>query len=277
MGRLCERLASGQSTLWIDADAYAEHLLANGSAPWTDATGLIAWHRKVMSLLNGDVAALSVGRIAEAWIEHDAGTREAMALKRRTGAPLRALLAGDALRGHLLDVVGGIGHGVAGRPLALVVPSPRSWLLHVHTVAHGETPEIDEDDVESAAVYMADFLRIFAEAGVDAVLLDPGHDAIGAQAPTVETCAPVLNLAERYGWDVGARLPGTDPAPAMAHGWPFVVAGHDMTPTPTGLVAGAAHWDDGAALQAPTGGFVFCTVPARMRPETVMANLARWR
>ena len=95
-----------------------------------------------------------------------------MAAKRRAVYPLKTLLADEGLRAHLVELARNLRAGNAGLPLVLVLPSPRRWLaLAQEQGAPGETGEADEEAIDSASVYIADFLRAFGDCGVDAMLL----------------------------------------------------------------------------------------------------------
>ena len=126
MGRLADLLSSGKRPLWIEATAYAERLMSNGSVPWLDVAEVVAWHRKAQGLLKSDVVALPVRPIAEAWSKSDSELAEEMSAKNRTTAPLKILLASESLRAHIVEILKGLRASYGSNPLALVVPSARA-------------------------------------------------------------------------------------------------------------------------------------------------------
>lgn len=197
MGALGELLKRPKPVLWLDSHAYCARLLANGKAPWLDATAFVAWQRKSMGLLKPDVATLPLAPAIDAWLDAHSALREAMAAKSRTGYAVKTLLADEALRAHLVELARGLGAAV-NQPLALVMPSPRAWVAIAYRQAHDDDVEVSDDDADSASVYIADFLRVFGDVRVDALVLEEIDGAV-SDAPSNQS---VLNLATHYRWDV---------------------------------------------------------------------------
>lgn len=274
MSGFLSRMARAPRMLWIDADAYAGRLLAHDAVPWTDAAALVAWHRQAMALVKGDVAVLRVAPVAAAWFAADAGLRETMRERRRPLSPLRQLLACEPLRGHLAEVLAGLRFNSAGVPLALVLPSPRDWLVQAFQTAHGELPQIDADDVEAAATYIADFLRSFASVGIDVLMLELPDDEELASASAAEVWQPLRNLASHYAWAMGLRL--ANAAATAPSTLDFAIASTPLPGLKTGLWLSPADWESGKRIDA-TAAFVYCQVPPRLRPEAVLERIAGWR
>ncbi len=203
MGAFADLLKRPRPVLWLDAHEYSAKLLANGKAPWLDVAAFVAWQRKAHGLLKPDVVVLPLAPVIEAWIGAHADLRATMAAKSRAVYPIKVLLADEPLRAHLVELARGLRVGVAGvsgPPLALVLPSPRAWVAIAYRQAHDEAVEVGEDEADSASVFIADFLRAFGEAGVDALMLEE-VDGLAADAAT---CQSVLNLAAHYRWDIVA-------------------------------------------------------------------------
>lgn len=266
MGAFRDLLSKGgRRPRWIDATDYCGRLLAAGDIPWGDVTRLVDWHRKAQGLLRPDVAALPLVPLTRAWIGGHESLREAMSARRRLLYPLKTLLSDEALRDHIRAILNGLRLSHVGVPLALVLPAPADFVGFAAELAGTEVEPVDADDADSAAMYMADFLRAFGDSGIDALLLETaGSDVTG----TVTACAAVLNIAGHYRWDVGLRHEGVV-APA---GIDFQVAAAPAAGLPTGLALGADFWRDGAPT--PEGGeFIFASVPADAQPETVLQRL----
>ena len=200
MGAFADLLKRPRPVLWLDAHEYSAKLLANGKAPWLDVAAFVAWQRKAHGLLKPDVVVLPLAPVIEAWIAAHADLRAAMAAKSRAVYPIKTLLADEPLRAHLVELARGLRAGVSGPPLALVLPSPGAWVAIAYRQAHGEAVEVGEDEADSASVFIADFLRAFGEAGVDALRLEE----VDGLANDVATCQSVLNLAAHYRWDIVA-------------------------------------------------------------------------
>jgi len=262
--------------LWLNHDNYSAPLLVGGPAPWLDSAACVAWARQAHGLLGSDVLTLPLADVAAAWLTRDPGLRAAMAGKMtRAHLPLKVCLADESLRGHVAALATALCAALPDALIALVLPSPRDWAAQALAAAGGAPDAaIDEDAVDAAASAIAEFLRLFATVGVDAVLLrEAGAWGAGDAAQWLELYQPVANVARHYGWDWGIRLP----APAGfddAAGPDFVIAPSPCGQGPTGLVAAETFWQ-GGDLPAPIPDtFDVADISAAAHPETVLARLA---
>ncbi len=277
MGAFGERLkAGGRRARWLDYTDYCGRLLAAGDIPWGDVTRLVDWHRKSQGLLKSDVAALPLRPLIASWLAAHGDLAEAMAAKKRLLFPLKTLLADDALRAHVAQALEGLRRTHAGLPLALVIPSPRLFIQLACAWAGREADEpIEADDVDSASMYLADFLRAFGDAGIDILLLE---EAVGdpASRDGIAAYQAVLNIAGHYRWEVGLRLgnvPG-DLAGGLA-GIDFLIAPQPVPGAATGIQLPLAFWTGAeAAVPQAAGDFLFGAIPADAQPEVVLERLA---
>lgn len=249
---LRERVAGGPRLLWLDYTDYAGTLLAGGRVPWLDVGALLAWQRKAQALLRSDVVALPVGAVAAAWLGAHPALAAAMAAKSRTVFALKALLADEALRSHMRELAEGLRAGFESAPLALVCAAPRAWAGHAYLQAHGRQAEIDDDAADSAAVQVADFLRVFGESGIDVLMIEESDGGAEEQ--------PVLNVAAHYRWEVVRR-----DAEALRF---------DDIATPA---IPETYWNGGAVQVPGNGGLQYARIPADAQPEAVLDRLARLR
>jgi hypothetical protein len=265
------QFAAGEKAVWIDYYAYAARLLAGGRIPWLDATAFMAFHSKAQGLLKSGVIALPVEPVVRAVVAADAAIAETMRGKSRTTFPLRKLLEEPALRSALSGLLEPLRAAHAGRPLALLLPSPRAFLALAYGQAFGETADISEDDVSSAAVYLADLLREFASIGLDAVVLV--ESGVTSEADLAEL-EPVANKAQDYRWQLGlldaARVA---PLPAASR-IDFLISAALPASAPGGrmLAYGA-----GAAPTVPprgAGQFRYVVLDAEAQPEALLGWLA---
>lgn len=273
MNRLAELLASGKPVLWIEATAYAERLLAGGAVPWLDAAEVVAWHRKAQGLLKSDVVVLPLAPIMKSWVAHDEELAEAMAAKKRAVAPLKTLLASDALREHVGEILQGLRASYRNQPLALALPSPRRWVADAFLAAHGEPVDVGDELADDAAMYVADFLRSFGDAELDVLLLEEGEAP--ATSGALEAYRAVFNLAAHYRWECGLRCPG--PFDLAADGLAFCIAPKATAGVPTGLALAPPFWRGERPPEVPPGGFRFVEIPADAAPETTLERLATLR
>ena len=276
MGRLADLLASGKPVLWIEATAYAERLMSNGKVPWCNAAEVVAWHRKAQGLLKSDIVALPLAAVAEAWRQADEELAAEMGEKKRTTAPLKILLACEPLRAHIVEILKGLRASYGSNPLALVVPSPRRWVGDAYAAAHGEMPEVGEDEADGAAMYVADFLRAFGESGIDLLLLEETAETAPASAAEIKWYQSVFNIAAHYRWESGLRIPVPHNI-VGAEGINFCIGPEAVAGLTTGLALSAAAWQSGEVPALPQGGFRFVEVPVDSVPETTLERLALLR
>lgn len=278
MPTLTERIAAGGRGLWLDYSAYAGRLLANGTVPWLDVDAASGWVRKAQSLLRSDVVVLPLGEVAASWLEANPDLVKAMGAKRRTVFPLKTLLADEALRAHLVELARVLRSSFTKLPLVLSLPSPRLWLAQAYAQAlPGEAAEIDADAVDSAAAYMADFLRAFAECGVDGLVLEESAESEPQTAEDQRLYQPVFNVAAHYRWDVGLRLPPGSRCAAGKDGLAFLLAPRGQDGLPVGIRVPQGFWSGEAPPECLLGGFRYAEIPADAKPESVLDRLAALR
>lgn len=268
---------SGRATpLWFDSLAYCREKLLNGApVPWAAPGELSAFFAKAQGMFRSDALLVDLADLCAERVKQDGALVAAMAGRARPGFALRTLLADERVRAVAADAMTAIGASDASTPVVLSVPSPARWLaIAAEQAAAAPEGSPEPRHVEAAAMYVADFLRTFAAARVDGLLLDEGSTPETALA-NVEGYRPVLNLAAHYEWPVWIR---TDNASGWPQGEIDGIAGWlgDRVPAaevgPWGivLVADPAH----TAEPVPeTGrGAVLAIVPAAADPDAVM----RW-
>jgi len=236
----------------------------------------IALRRRAASLFGTKVVFVPVGEVVAACMAQDDELLELMRAKSRSIAPLRVLLAHEGLRAHLRSMTEVLRVTFPSLPLVLTIPSPRSWIGSAYLAAFGEGPEaVDEDCIDSAAVYVAEFLRSFESAGLDAVVLEEQAGPPTLQPSTFELYAPIVNVARHYRWDLGAKADahGTDPL----GGPDFLIGGGSADGAPTGLVVPDELWRGADLPTSVDAAFVFATIPADTLLETVLERLVALR
>ncbi len=269
--------------LWLDSDAYAWRLFGGDPRQLLQPAEYVGLQRKAQGLLRSDVVALDVAAVARVMLEARPALREAMTQKRRAMAPLKTLAADAGLRQGIDDLLSGLRGSFASTPLALVMPSPRRWLRESYALTFGADAGIDigEDEIDSAAVQLADFLRHFGESGIDVLLMSESADDPPASSDELEWYRPVLNVAAHYRWDVGLRLDAAPATPLGADGIGFVIAPPSDGSALAGVcghVIAPAFWSDSNAVAAPDAAdFRYAAIAADAKPETVLARLAALR
>jgi hypothetical protein len=275
MNRLLARLQPDAAPgLWIDGTDYCARLFG-AVPPWLDVSAGVAWRRKAQDLLRADVLELDALPIVAAACAARADLRAAMAAKSRGGYALKTLLADAPLRALLVEWTTALRSALPGLPLCLRLPSPHAAVGWAWQLAHATSPDEapDEDLVDSAALYLADFLRGFASAGLDALLLDEG-DGPMPDSDLLVLYQSVLNVAGGYQWAVGMSCPpGTTAAP-LPPGLGFAIADAALA-LPTVLRVPDAFWIGGdAGAAAP----LRCMrIPPDSQPEQVLQQLRQLR
>jgi len=278
MGRLVDAMASPAAPrVWLDSDAYASRLFAS-PPPWLDVTGLVGWRRKAQGLLRSDVITLPLEAVCSAWLEANVTLAQEMLLRQRNLFPLKTLLADSALRAHMAELARAMQQSSGGLPFALVAPSPRAWVGVAYASVHGneEVIDVDDDDADSAAVYVADFLRTFAECHVDALLLDETSATHQVSAESLAAYQATLNVASHYRWDGGVKLAGPANGALASAGLTFAIA-PAACDVATGLSAGSAFWSGQLPPPLLPNGFRYADMPATMAPEDALEILAALR
>jgi hypothetical protein len=266
---------SGRSqAVWFDSLAYCrEKLLSGESLPWRSPGDLAAFFGKAQGMFSSDALLVDLGDLYAQLVADDDGLRTAMAARARPGYALRVLLGDGPARDIAQEAVAAVAATAGVVPVVLSLPSPARWLTITAEQARQELTAPDADRAETAAMYVADFLRTFAASGVDGLLLDegptPADDLVDPEA-----YRSVLNVAAHYEWPVLVR---SDIASAWPHGavagvaaWLGTVAvGQPIARW--GVVAGRDFWT--GEDQTRQGDLVLAVVPVDADPEAVMQRV----
>jgi hypothetical protein len=262
---------------WFDAAAYGRaKLLGGGDVPWTSPAELSSFFAKIGGMFRSDAVLVDLADLFAQRTAADQQLRAAMAARSRPGYALRTLLADEQARSTAAEAVRVLAATSGPVPVVLTVPTPGRWLVAAAQQAGSDPGPPDAAQAETAAIYSADFLRMFADAGVDGLLLDEGRVPAG-ELIHPEAYQPVLNVAGHYEWPV---LIQTDAAAAWPHGSVPGVAfwlGSDPPTRPDepsgrwGIVAGSDFW---AGVDPPAeADLVLASVPADADPEAVMTQV----
>ena len=272
MARLLERLTAAERCVWLDDRAYAERLLAAGKQPCLAVSDYVAFRTQASSLLHSDVLPLPVGPICAAWLDAHPELLERMGQKQRVGAPLRAMLGDPALRDHLVAIARALGQALGDKPLVLELPAPRTWIDVTHARCGLAALEVDQAGAEKAAVYVAEFLRAFAECYIDGIVLVEDASQATLTAQRVTCYQPVLNIAEHYRWTVGVRVADGVCLNALPDGVAFVIAATQIASLPTVRSLPHSIWSD-PVLPADVGGCVYAELPVSAEPARVLETI----
>lgn len=281
MGRTLRQAVTAGRCIWIDYYRYAESLRGE-AAPWLDRNAFLAFHTHIQSLLVSDVIHLPVEAVADALLDSDESLRRAMAVKSRSVYPLRRLLEEERLRDLVADLLGMLRALHVDVPLALSVPSPRRWLAIAYEAAKGGplpyTAANDRDAIESASVYLADFLRGFADSGVDILLMFESPGQAPADTEQLAAYQTVISWARHRSWETGLLDAGARTALVRGESLDFYIASVDMTGDGmAGNLVGAEFFDGVLPAPIESEQFYYASVPAHANIEHVLKRLAQLR
>ena len=253
-----------RSLLWIDYWDYATGLF--GLPHPSDTAGMIRVIQQGHDLLHTDIVLV---RGAYQWAP--APTDREPPLRQ-----LRQQLKQLADQGHLATVLTGLttlwGNSV---PVFVSLPAPQKLLQDIQTTG-------TETEVERAAMYQADFLRTLMPCHIAGVVLEADEEP-----NSWESCQPIWNLADHYGWAKGVELaarkvPILDP---QRVGLDFLLLPDCALDQLSALwklgidVAGGLtkeFWETDQPLPSPSRRWGYGKIPATVRPETVLDKLQQW-
>ncbi|WP_104728197.1 hypothetical protein [Helicobacter felis] len=199
MNPLHTLLKDSQKRLIVDARAYAHKVLMQHKPyPWHDPTLYSNYMKQVASLLRADVLVLRFDKLLEEELKNNTSLVAKMKEKTRSGYALKVFMADEELRtitSSLINTATNILHV----HVLTQLPSPLD-LLKMTARAVGASEEFEEDQIENAGIYYADWLRSYKDSKVCGLLFDARDHAFN-----LELYKPITNTAEGYGWVVGFR------------------------------------------------------------------------
>jgi len=263
--------------VWFDATAYGQaRLLGGGDVPWDSPAELSSFFAKIGGMFRSDAILGDVADIFAQRAAADQQLRAAMASRSRPGYALRTLLGDEQARGPAVEAVRVLAATSGTVPLVLTVPAPGLWMVAAAQQAGSDPGPPDAGRAETAAIYSADLLRLFAGAGVDGLLLDEGQVPAG-ELIHPEAYRPVLNVADHYEWPVLIQAEAAAAWPRGPVAGVAVWLGSDPPTAPCepagrwGIVASPDFWD---SVDPPAeAGLVLTAVPAGADPEAVMKRV----
>ena len=253
---------SGRETaVVIDHQTYARAVILQGRPiPWADPVAYAQFLAQAQGLLHPDTTLIDLGARYEHALADDAALRAALSARSRVGYALKALLSDEkhaAAAAELVTVV----TQTSSAPVVLQIPSPLLWLARTHAAdGSGDTAELTEHHVETAAMFIAGWLRQLSALPIAMLLLDERWSGPG-ELPQIsdDAYSPVVNVAEHYRWILGRRRDDG-----------VTVLGSEVY----GAAVPADYWLSESAA-APAGDFLVAEIPGHAVPETVLAQLAK--
>lgn len=267
------------SRLWINFNAYAKKLLlSEEDNPWTTPASYMSFYGQAHGLVKADVAVLDVWDLYQHWMQEDKDALESMVTKRRVTLPVKKMLEAFAPRELLAEVITAISNNYNGSvPIVLVIPSPRALVVKAYQAANDGDIEPDEMSVDTAAMYVADYLRYFSETGLSGVLLMEDESLMPLNSEELSWYQPVFNVTKHYRWAVGVHLPEEIENFVLPDDVNFsiVPAQSDLADDSLGIDISEQLWGQGNdSLGARNKGFYYLSIPESSKPELVLETLS---
>lgn len=188
--------------LYIDWIDYAEVLIGGGTIDWASPIAVSRLINKAQSLLPSDLIILPITTMLSTL-----GKSRAFASRQRMIDPLRTLLADTSNRQLILDTL----TMLHVPTLALGLCTPGELAVLAASMAGLQDFTLDEDVIDDAAVYMADFLRSFASVTINAVVLFEDSHFKGRR----HLYTPIEKVVTSYGWRYVVMAPGEELWPGI--------------------------------------------------------------
>ena len=263
--------------LWINFNAYAKKLLlSEGENPWTTPASYMSFYGQAHGLVKADVAVLDVWDLYQHWMQEDKDALESMVTKRRVTAPVKKMLEAFAPRELLAEVITAVSNNYNGSiPIVLVIPSPRALVVKAYQAANDGDIEPDEMSVDTAAMYLADYLRYFSETDLSGVLLMEDESLMPLNSEELSWYQPVFNVTKHYRWAVGVHLPTEIENFVLPEGVNFSIVPEqsDLGDSSLGIDISASLWEQGNVDEISTG-FYYLSIPEASKPELVLETLS---
>ena len=285
-GPFAERLpgsaGGGSIRVWLKSAAYTRRLLlGEASDPWASGAHYLAYFSQAQGLLKPDVAVLEIGDLYDGWIATHGDLASMLGNRRKPATALRKLIEPEAPRQILAEVVEAVlAHLREQKPLVLSVPSPRRWLDHANRLTGRTDIEVTGDDVEDAAMYIADLLRSVSAFPVSGLLIEESREAADHDPEDLGRWQSIVNVVRHYRWSLALRLPsGAASSPESLSDFDAVIS--DTLETAGAAAVGrdiGAGFAQGGALPAlGPRQFYFAEVDPLLRPEAVLEGVAQLR
>jgi len=280
---LVNYLSAGEGTpkLWIDFNAYTKKLLlAEGENPWTNPATYMSFYGQAHGLVNADVVVIDIWDLFHHWMLDDDEAIPSMAGKKRITVAAKAMLEAYAPRELLAEVLTAISNNYGDSvPIVLVMPSPRSLLIKANKAANAVDVEPEEAHIDTASMYVADYLRYFSEVNLSGILLREVPESMPESAKELSWYQPIYNVAKHYRWSVGIHLPFSDTSFNVPEDVNFSIVPStcSVSDSSCGKDISKALWKSMSTVPPVGNGFNYLTIPEETTPELVLDTLSNLR
>lgn len=265
---IAESLNNKKPLIWLDAEQFASSVLLKGKPfPWTRPTEFVSTYSQMQKLLTPGIAPVDIGRFLGAWLVENKGVLSEMRGKKRIRFALKKLLSMGEQRELIRDIVSALCQTVS-EPVVLVLPPNGDLINWANQVANGAEPaEIDEMDIDSVSVYIADFLRTFNSLDIAGVVVQL-PDQLEITPEYLDLYSPIRNLAKHYQWGFGVMARNPSSFSCDDENMDFIVSDHGRADV---AMLEDDFWETGRH-HANTHGF-YAEVPKNLTSDLVLERI----
>jgi hypothetical protein len=190
--------------IWLDYTDYANRLFNHDNQNiWINPVTFLSVLSQGQSLLRSDIISLSLLPFYLNWLNEYPEELDALKGKKMK-IIFKKILSLDPPKQNIQEVLKGIGHSYKDiQPIVLMIPSPQLWLIEAAKLTDNDLTAFDENLVDAASMYLADFLRNFSEAGLSAVVIQEAAEPILPFDAVEVLYQPIINVARHYQWEIG--------------------------------------------------------------------------
>jgi hypothetical protein len=270
--------------VWIDFINYANRLFAAGrNNLWSNEDTFISVYSQGQSLLKSDILSIPIHNFFQTWLSGNMDLLQIYAAKKTTFV-LKKILAAEEPKRVIKSVLSGFENLYNGsKPVALVVPSPQLWLAWLDSImCPQQAPSFGENEIEAAAMYLAEYLRDYSTSGLSSIVLEETENSPVDGTGIGSLYKPMINIARHYQWSTGLLIDGTlnkelkyDDEIDF-----YLIKGSDLPvldpllnkKDSIGIGLNEQFWS-GQPINHETTNFVYGAIPENADPETVLSQL----
>ena len=263
--------------IWLNAHAFAEHVLCGGRAlPWANNTEFAEVYKKLQGILEADRISVPLMGFLDSWIDRHPHVLQTMAGKSRVRFAIKRFLTNQDLRADMLEWMT-VCCAMVDTEVVLEIPSNAALISWAHARANptAKIEPLSDLDIDSTSVYLADTVRQLKPSGIAGIVSTLSESDLNAGA-SVELYKPLANVAENYHWQFAFRKPlvGT-----QFDSQQYYCLGDDAGSDNTDLVSlSAEFWQESESKTAALDSkWAYAELPGFVEPEVVRTKIAALR
>tara|TARA_R110001592_G_scaffold306131_1_gene579026 strand:- start:6018 stop:6854 length:837 start_codon:yes stop_codon:yes gene_type:complete len=262
--------------LWLNAHAFAEHVLCAGrNLAWENEIEFAAQYKRLAGIVQADRLSIPLMGFLDNWLLRNSHVLPSMAGKNRVRFAVKRLLTNSALREELTQLVSAC-CAMVDAEVVLEIPSNTaliSW-AHLRANPNAHLDPLSDVDIDSTSVYLADTVRQLKHTGIAGIVATVAEQDIAASA-LLEHYQPLINVAENYRWLFAFRKPIAAINGFSAGKWHCL--GDDRASDADDLKSlPADFWREATPHPATQGGmWYYSELPAFVEPEVVRGTIAK--